>query len=141
MRLVTPGKPTKPNDCVFLASNVPPINTGHLISCYFHYFCFFLFAYVCLKALFTFFVALSTCTNNMWLKLILINIYKYDDLKLASSCRIVAPSSKGSQRLFPIRCYTKLPCLSSVRSSNLHKSSTIARYASTAHYLSSSLSS
>ena len=60
-------------------------------------FFFFIFAYVCLKALFTVFVEL---------KLILINIYKYDDVKLASSCRIVAPSSKGSQRLFPIRCYT-----------------------------------
>ena len=47
-----------------------------------------------------FFVAMSTCTNNMRLKLILINIYKYDDLKLASSCRNVAPSSKVSYLVY-----------------------------------------
>ena len=86
--------------------------TGHLTSCYFHYFGFFLFAYVCLKALFTFFVALSTCTNNMRLKLILINIYKYDDLKLASSCRNVAPSSKVSYLVYLLSglpIFTKVP--------------------------------
>ena len=47
------------------------------------------------------------------------------------------------QRFATVLCsvlYTK-PCKSSARSSNLHKSSTITRYTSTAHYLSSSLSS
>ena len=48
----------------------------------------------------------------MWLKLILINIYKYDDLKLASSCRNVAPSSKVSYLVYLLSglpIFTKVP--------------------------------
>ena len=72
---------------------------------FFSFWVFLLFVFVCS---FTSSVSLSTCTNKLPLTFYL---QIHDELKLTSPCRIVAPSSKGLQRLFSICCHTHLICL------------------------------
>ena len=119
---------------------------GQVSYCYFHYFCFVLFYFFFSFWVFLLFVfvcsfassvSLSTCTNKLPLTFYL---QIHDELKLTSPCRIVAPSSKGLQRLFSICCYTHLICLLSGLPI-FTKVPPSTRYASTAFYLSSSLSS